>query len=363
MAAPDRGANRHRGVTLIELLVVVAVMAILLGAVLHMMQPAVKEMKVREGSRTVRSFLVGAQSRAAEIGRPVGVIIEPFRQRAADGTETPTGAAYQLFIAETPPPFAGDTMRAVATVSDDRRYAMLDNTTSTMLTNYDRQDIEGGSIRFNFRGPFYEITEFDGVNVWFKSARSVKTVNSTTIQVKDDSLDPARFREPPAPGETPYQIFPRPIKTSSAPLDVPQPLVIDIQNSGFNKNGLYKPFVRVLEPLALSRESIIISFAPNGAIDRVYAVVPPDNPSEAVDSTLRAIPHQPTGAVHLMVGWGDQLGEANLRDFTTRWVSIGPTTGRIITSENGGIDNGGGIHEALEFAEKGLGMTDLEAEE
>ena len=109
----------------------------------------------------------------------------------------------------------------------------------------------------------------------------------------------------------------------------------------------------------MSREPIIISFAPNGAIDRVYAVVPPDNSNEVVDPnvTRRAIPHQPTGAVHLMVGWGDQLGEDNLKDFTPRWVSIGPNTGRIITAENGGIE------DPLVFAEQGLGMKDLEPEQ
>jgi hypothetical protein len=215
-------------------------------------------------------------------------------------------------------------------ISNERTEATLDNSTSTILANYETEDIEGGFIRFNFRGPFYEITKLNGKTVTFKSSKTSGL----------SATDPARFSEPPAPGSTPYQIFPKPIKTAASPLDIPEPLAIDIKSSGIGKDDYF-----ALSGTAGNKppKPLIISFDPSGAVYRVYCDL------GSGDKVL-----QPEGAVHLLVGWNDKLGSENRADFTTRWVSIGHTTGRIIVADNAGGTN------PREFAEKGLGLKDRE---
>ena len=65
----------------------------------------------------------------------------------------------------------------------------------------------------------------------------------------------------------------------------------------------------------------------HGSIDRVYGR---DNAGAELER------EGPTGAVHLLIGWADKVGQGteNLEDGGARWVSIGHVTGRITTTEN-----------------------------
>jgi prepilin-type N-terminal cleavage/methylation domain-containing protein len=317
----SRGPHLCGGVTLIELLIVVAVLAILLGTVLTMMRPVMKEMRVREAARLLNAFLAGAQARAAELGRPVAVYIEPYDR------DQNRRVAFQVFHAESPPPYAGDTTAAVATIGDNATSASLSGASLLTALNVG----EGDLIRFDYKGHFYEITTASVGSVTFKTD-STKGIES-----------------PPPTGSTgvPYQIFRKPIKTVSSPLDIPEPLAIDIKNSGM---GLSEQFdIGQGDP-------IIISFAPSGGIHRVYGQVE--------ESDQQA--HKPTDAVHLLIGWADKAPgppdtvESNLDDGSTRWVSVGHVTGRITTTENKAGDNAPltptTISEAREWAAEAQGM-------
>jgi prepilin-type N-terminal cleavage/methylation domain-containing protein len=301
MVAFEHGPRR-RGVTLVELLVVVAVLAILLATSLAMLRPVMKDMKVREAARMVNAYLAGAQARAAALNRPVGVYIERF--------ENKPGAAYQLFIAETPPPYAGDEVASRAVLSSGGNSATFtgQNALLTALCG------SGDFIRFDYKGPYYRIT---GV-----SAGSV-------------TFDREGYPEPAA-GTVAYQILRKPVKSSVGPLDIPEPLAIDIANSGIGMDGKFS---------ATGPGPIILSFAPNGAVHRVY------EGTGAGNYTVTS----PDGAVHLLIGWADKVGAGteNLEDGGSRWVSVGHITGRITTTENAVATT---VRDARKFAAEAQGM-------
>jgi len=293
--------RRRPGVTLVELLVVVAVLAILLGAALTMLRPVMKDMKVREAARMINAYLACAQARAAALNRPVGVYIERF--------ENKPGASYQLFMAETPPPYAGDAVDSRAILSGNNTATFSgQNALLTALCS------SGDFIRFDFRGPSYRITSLSGGSVQF-------------------DLDDY---PPPPKGTVAYQIFRKPVKSSVGPLDIPEPLAIDIGYSGIGRNGEFSPS---------DSQPIIIAFAPNGSIDRVYG-------KDKAGGVLER--EGPMGAVHLLIGWADKIGTENLGDGGNRWVSIGHTTGRITTTEN--VEGASTPTQARELAADAQGM-------
>jgi type II secretory pathway pseudopilin PulG len=93
--------------TLVELLVVVMIMIILLGIAIPAVKLQLQDRKVREASRQFNAFLRTAQARAAQANRPVGVTI------IRDDLEP--NIAYQMYYAETPPPYVGETLDAGVT--------------------------------------------------------------------------------------------------------------------------------------------------------------------------------------------------------------------------------------------------------
>ncbi|HEV3339701.1 MAG TPA: prepilin-type N-terminal cleavage/methylation domain-containing protein, partial [Pirellulales bacterium] len=65
-----------RGVTLIELLVVIMIMLMISVITIPVVAPALSNRQIRESARMVDVFLNGARNRAAQTGRPVGVVFE-----------------------------------------------------------------------------------------------------------------------------------------------------------------------------------------------------------------------------------------------------------------------------------------------
>ncbi|MBW3598288.1 MAG: type II secretion system GspH family protein [Planctomycetes bacterium] len=100
----NRTSQCRRGMTLTELMVVVMIMVILLGIALPMMRPALEDRRIREASRQFNAFLRAAQARAAESGRSYGIWIER--------DEVYPNIAYQVYFADSPPPYAGETQDA-----------------------------------------------------------------------------------------------------------------------------------------------------------------------------------------------------------------------------------------------------------
>jgi prepilin-type N-terminal cleavage/methylation domain-containing protein len=105
----------RRALTLIELLIVIFILSILVTSAIPLLAPGGDSRKIREASRAVNAFLAGAQSRAADTGRPVGVA---FQRLSADtGRGEDNGVCTQLYYVETPAIYTGLDQTGVARVS------------------------------------------------------------------------------------------------------------------------------------------------------------------------------------------------------------------------------------------------------
>jgi len=303
-------AGRRRGMTLIELMVVIAVVVIALGMMATMMRPMMEETKIREASRLVNVFIGGAQARAVQLNRPVGVLLE----RLVKPPDPRTNACVQLYIAETPPVYGGDTLLADARGVTATQAGLYGSDLAAKLVE------PGDLIKFDFKGDKYRIHAVSPgaagspTTVQFSRLRgdeSVSTDLKPAPQATEESYTDATTGSSTIAG-VPYQIFRRPRRSSADPLQLPATTVLDLTHSGVGDSGVFT-----------STGSVIISFAADGSVEHVYEEVSDDYK-----------PMRPGATIHLLIGRFSQLGAANLADQRGRWVSVAPQSGVVTTVEN-----------------------------
>lgn len=304
----------RRGITLVELLVVVVIMVILLSAATAAMIPLLADRELREAARQLNAVIGGAPARAAQLGRPVGIWIERSKNNA--------NAAFEVYLAEVPPLYAGDVLGATAIVSPpaggaDSGGANLRYSVAGLGSNPGEGLVQiGDMVRYDYQGPFYPITAM--------------TPPEVIQYYVGDKPPPPTYNNPGVP----YQVIRQPRKSSAQPLQMPSSTVVDLSQSGIGGSGTEFQF---------GPKPVVITFTAQGGIDLVYA-------NWTSGGTWQ--PRQVTGNIHLLVGSIDKVGANNLADQRNRWVTIGRQSGTVITTEN----VGGTIDAAREFAISGKGM-------
>ncbi len=351
--------------TLVELLVVIFILTLLVAAALPLMKPAVEEGKVRDAARQINAFLDGAKGRAAALGRPVGVWIERLPE---------SNAAVQLYLAETPPHYSGDSQGATATITlvppsasnPNEQYiitGVLGAPGGGFVNSYSLLWVLAPNvgdefrIKLGYKGQFYRCT------------RITPTVANTYLF--EVNLADAR-RVPPLLGiAQPYQILLNPRRSSSAPLQLPGGTAIDLQYSGIgggtddtiapaicptvapdlappaglefwdNRNP-NSPAGNRLAPLA---GPVIIVFRPSGDIERIVTMGTSFAPNgtvhllvgkiEQVETEAEATPDAPNPLPWSPVDTDTCPHNENLVDGKSIWVSIGHRTGLVSSSQNG----------------------------
>ena len=301
--------QQRGGITLIELLVVVAISGILLGITATVIHPLREGRNIREAARSVNAYLAAAQARAMHLQRPVGIWI----RRSTDDPNDPRYAiALELYMAEVPPPYMGDDLSS---------YAMNDPSDSNtpnkiILTNVSRLKTDNDPsnenkhfnirrfdyIRFNFKGPLYQIRTYpnvQGYNGILSLDRSITYLKNMRHVTEE-------------PFQLPFQVYryARPIQSIADPLQLPSSVAIDISMSGWGESKIFG-----------SASDVAILFSPSGGIQYVLSGEP------------NSPPNRVSSAVHLLVGRPDKIGVANCTDGNNRWVSVGNLTGRMTTSE------------------------------
>jgi len=288
--------SRRGGVTLIELLVVISLIVMVTAATIPVVAPAMANRRIRESARLVSSYIAGAKNRAAEVGRPVGVIIEKFSGQAV---------SMNLSYAEVPVPWGGDFANSLVNVTNANGVVSVQSFVPDG-DGWKAQLIRPNDlIKLNYKGPLYYITGATNANGYLNALPWTLT-----------NVNPAG---PPAyvpPGAAngifvPFQIFRQPSKSAVPPLQLPEGTVIDLTSSGW---GLSNAFPNG------TAYPVLLTFTPGGRVDSLYYDGQPVQ--------------RPTAPVNFLIGRREAAGLENLQDPKNLWISIGSLTGKITTTEN-----------------------------
>lgn len=319
--------RRRRGMTLIELLVVATILLVLMGVALPLMRPALEENRIREASRQVNALVQTAKMRAAENGRDFGLWIER--------STVESNAAFEVYLAERPQPYAGDFMNAKARLFDNLGGDGVADTADFLLaeTASMLQLVQVGDlIQFDYKGPQYRIATNPAAVPSSSPARLFVVFTLT------DVADPGPLPVGGAIG-VPFQISRSPVKLATRPLQFSGGVVLDLQHSGMGL-AITEQFAAV--PGTTS--PVVIMFRPSGAISQVFIRGASHSPNAAVHLLLGKFegrePFEPVTGAPNPIAWSSLDStpisySKNVASQKSIWVAVGNRNGTVTTSPNG----------------------------
>ncbi len=362
-----RSLPQRRGLTLTELLVVVAIMVVVAAVFVPMVQPILRGQNTREASRQLNVMIAGVQAKAVALGRPVGIW---FERAAHEATAPPERwfTSYRVFEAVEPVPYTGDVYDARVAV---RQFPggtgeLWQANFLSPAPNAILQVQSGDTIRFNGRGPRYMIREVTPQAILF-------TVPLNLAPGTQPMLSPAKYVNV-VPGVT-FEIFRQPIKSTSAPTELPNNVGIDLSLSGYaNPNSpipssrmpSFRQIPAALEfemtrrgitdiPLRYPEYDIAIMFSPNGGVDRVH-YIPHEHEHEdgVAEPLLPYLAEVPYGKISLLIARDDKIGKdlegqvnvtstpgrvgiSSLNEQSNIWISIAGHSGRVQAGPNAAL--------------------------
>ena len=330
--------------TLVELLVVVLIAAILMVVTIPVVRNGIRERARREAARQVNTLLASARAEATGTGLAHGVWIERSRNNP--------NAAFQLYLAEVPEHYAGDTTnsKVAITLSSDLNGPVPPTRylrawfVSNFETGIDQLVQAGDRIRFNGRGATYRIagkgTLFGTQYVDFLTGVfSSPTVVADTRQVDTLPIPPYLNIVPDAtffPSSTPvplpsaqrlsFVIERSPVRSTTPAFEMPATTVIDLALSGIGSS----------QSQFLDRGGpVVIMFTPQGIVEDVYLG---NAPGQVVSPIYLHI-----GRADQTVAFADPAGPFNKTDGDNFWVMVNNANGSVVTASNVLTDPGTGF--------------------
>ncbi len=251
--------RRRHGLTLVELLVVIVILVMLVAVTIPLMRSIRDGGEVDAAVRKVESIMNDARTRAIVTGRPAGItfIRDPLNPNVS----------YQVALAESPPPYAGDVINARALLTNENVGGVLFKQVAFDLnqvrklrptpTGNEPTPVDesawfvrpGDTIRFNFRGAEYPI-------------RAVPTEYSL-------ALDP----DVPLTGLASFQIQRAPRRSLASPTELPNGAFVVLGSSGVAYDG---EGFQLDRNRLFSSGDVTVSFNAAGDIQRVYRGTPRD---------------------------------------------------------------------------------------
>jgi prepilin-type N-terminal cleavage/methylation domain-containing protein len=327
----------RRGVTLIELLVVVAIMLLLIIGVAPNLATTAEARRGREAARMVSSFVAKAQSRAVGRREWSGFML------AATNTSSSL-AAIDLFLADVPPVYRGDTVPAVLMITGSTATTRTVSGTTGQLTLSGTSAGEAGVrrndlIRFNGTGPFYEIDLVDPVSIRFEPRGFDAGAD------EDSGFQLHNTPWPPAGVPLSFEVLRQPV-TAGSPLSLGESRAVDLRWSGVGPPTLkvganefgaaaYRPFaITDTATTASAGASTAVLFDGTGRLRQAIC---------RSGTNVRRM--TVTGPLYLLVGRADRVGQAfvaspnddsagaNWQYPDSYWLAIDPATGVVKTAE------------------------------
>ena len=176
----EASLQKFSGMTLVELMVVVAILGILAVTVIPNISGSLDRARAKDAVRGFSSFIARAQSRSFGASEPRGFTIQPI-VTASDVAGSMTAMSLELFLANVPATYSGDSISSVVSVAanSDPRTGTLsfsasgkpDLSTVARLSNagFCR---EGDSIQFGGLGPWFKLIPPETVSMWNQKNQS-----------------------------------------------------------------------------------------------------------------------------------------------------------------------------------------------
>jgi type II secretory pathway pseudopilin PulG len=355
----------RRGFSMVELLIVIAISMLLIAISIPLIRPMLASNRLREATRQLNAFIIGAKARAAETGRPYGIRLV---RSSVDATGDPN-ECYRVQYIEVPPFYSGDIEGAMITVggpalpgtgylfyasvpSGDPANLLLANAaTDTTLIS------EGDMIRFGYAGIWYRIVDiYSGLghsgnnNDTVLQLTTLSTTTAPPAGTPQWPINPADASIPSAPYSTaprvlPYQIMRKPQVAGTTTLELPHDTSIDLSLSGSSIGGVEffaGNNVGPYDPTFADPSPVDIVFDPNGQMKYLatQGVMAP------VSGTIYLHIGQTENVVTGVGGRGMQpnpsfpatqlAASQNLLNSDNYWVAIQYPTGSVLTAENVG---------------------------
>lgn len=396
-----RDSRLARGLTLIELLVVIIILTTVVAAAIPILTPSNNDRRLRETSRTLNTFITGAQARAISLGRPYGIALK--RLSADTGQAADHGVCLEVFYVEQAAPFTGFDRKSKACVSNLRQLglALVNFVTESpgspkhpqlpigilpdlfadgLLRPGDVMEINGTRFELVYlNNDRYEGVELDK-NGYFKARNSgaltqvlARPLNDSGQQIKPrfDSQGfalgvdrpagaPTKPPEPYWTAPAPYRVLRQASLTSDDPYQLPEGTAIDLRASSVGSDADAPGRYFYVPGATENAFPVTILFAPEGRVARVAFSQLPLNGSNEPESFDEPV----VDNVYLLVGNRENVPTAtaatdrslvdssalsdeerdeirsqiNWLSGTSRWLVIGSQSGRVVTVENALVD-------------------------
>ena len=368
----------RRAFTLVEVLIVLFIFTILGAIALPTVRELIADQKVGTATRNLAAFIDISRSMAIADSRPTGVLFE----RVGSLSDV-FGRAASIRVKQIKgvPPYVGESSNALAHLVNDPSWpavghplrptamdpdpivgldtavfdandSQLLRLSALMIANGDPDppidigdliEFPGGrlapieSIVANTTStPETVVVHFDlRENIGYTTSSSLST-QLFPASGRAASVDyPVTFTglaDIVGAEQARYKIYRNPVVSSTAPLNLPRGVVVDLNYSGIGVAG--NEFAPVVDPMnvsgpATSADDIFILFGPDGKVARIQDAAGNIGP--------------PTGLVFFCVGNTDGLrpldllsidgdATANLLKADSTWLVINPSTGRAVAS-------------------------------